>query len=357
MTILFLTLSSFSSFPTYKRAIGMGEALARLGHVVYVAVMSCEENRVRMAKEAPHCKALWFKQAGCFGEAMAKIRMVRQYRPDVLYSTSFSLRNLAFLRFMLPRRMKMVVEFCELYSECPRKRFGWKARETVAMFENEYLLCASKYLKSHFEREAQLWKLKRHIVYLPYAYPSYLQPKIGHIREPLTIVFMASLWKGYGVYEVVDAVCRVLCKMPNVNLEILGGGPEKENVRRLVAERGLEQNVHVRGFVAEDALNDYFSRASVFVAPLHNTVQDKARCPSKLFYYIPYEKPIVTCSLGDPLETLGEYGYYYKCDDVDDMSRVIQGALEDSSRFAYPKGFVARHSWFARAKQFEEFVK
>ena len=58
MKILFLTLSKFSQFPTYKRAVGMGEALAVLGHSVSIAVLDCDENRARMAKEAPHCEVV-----------------------------------------------------------------------------------------------------------------------------------------------------------------------------------------------------------------------------------------------------------------------------------------------------------
>lgn len=334
----------------------MGEALSQRGHEVYIAVMNCEENRSRMVKEAPHCKALWFENTGAVREAIAKLRMVKQYKPDVLYSTSFSLRNLAFFGFMIPKNTKMVVEFCELYSEYPRKRISWKLRECLALVENKYLLCASRYLEKHFSCESERLHLNRHIIYSPYAYPSYLKPAKTIPHAP-TVVFMASLWRGYGVYDVLEAVVMLLPKIPNIQLEILGGGPEKDNVRHNVAERKLEAHIHVRGYVPEEELNEYFSRASAFVAPMHDTLQDKARCPSKLFYYIPYNKPIVTCSIGDPLETLGEYGYYYKCDDVNDMSRAIQKALEDSDTFEYPDGFLARHSWAARADQLEEFVK
>ena len=194
-------------------------------------------------------------------------------------------------------------------------------------------------------------------MYSPYAYPTYLHPvKNDGLKVP-TIVFMASLWRGYGVYDVLEAVVKLLPDMPNLQLEILGGGPEKENIQSFVESHGLDQNIHIRGFVAENRLNDYFSRASVFVAPMHDTLQDRARCPSKLFYYLPYGKPIVTCKIGDPYETLGDLGYYYKCDDIEDMSRTIARAIKESSKRSYPASFIAKHSWMARARQFLEFIK
>lgn len=357
MKILFLTLSEFSKFPSYKRAVGTGEALALLGHEVAISVMDCEENRLRMRLEAPHCKAMWFAQSNAVGEAISKFRAIRQYRPDVVYSTSFSIRNLAFLRIFIPWGIKTIVEFCELYSEYPTKRLSWKLRETVALFENKYVLCASKFLENHFAKEISKWHLKRYLVYSPYAYPSYLNPvKNGGEKVP-TVVFMASLWRGYGVYDVLEAVVKLVPEIPDLQLEILGGGPEKENLQSLVEGRGIGHNVHIRGFVAENQLNDYFSRASVFVSPIHDTLQDKARCPSKLFYYLPYGKPIVTCKIGDPYETLRDLGYYYKCDDIEDMSRTIARAIKESSKRSYPASFIAKHSWMARARQFLEFIK
>ena len=157
-------------------------------------------------------------------------------------------------------------------------------------------------------------------------------------------------------YDVPEACIKLLSKHPDLQVEILGGGPEKDRLRALMQERGFSDNIHVRGFVAEDELNDYFSRADVFVSPLHDTIQDRARCPSKIFYYIPYNKPIVTCALGDPLETLGASGFYYKPDDIDDMSRAIDKALAASGGFSYPAGFIEKHSWEARARRFEKWL-
>ena len=46
---------------------------------------------------------------------------------------------------------------------------------------------------------------------------------------------------------------------------------------------------------------------------MNDTVQDKARCPSKLYMYLPYCKPIVTARIGEPFSVLGDKGYYYDC--------------------------------------------
>ena len=357
MKILFLTLSKFSQFPTYKRAVGMGEALAVLGHSVSIAVLDCDENRARMAKEAPHCEVVWFPRSGVLREALVKFRAVWHLRPDVVYSTSYSPRNLSFLGWLLPRRTRKTLEFCELYSAYGQTQGLWKIKERIALRENDCILCASRYLYDYFVALMNHMNVARRMIYSPYAYPDYLRPMEHKISKRKTVVFMAALFANYGVYDVIGACEKLIQKGVDLELEVLGGGPEKEAAREQVFRDGMEERIRIRGFVPEEDLNGYFSRADVFVSPLHDTVQDKARCPSKIFYYIPYNKPIVTCALGDPLETLGENGFYYKPDDVDDMSRVIGEALAASERFAYPDGFIARHSWRARAEELMTLIE
>jgi len=356
MRYLFLTISRFRSFPAYKRAVGTGECLAQRGHAVAIAALDCPENRERMAKEAPHCEPLWFKGGNFLQEVFSKAVAARQWNPDVIYSTSYSPRNAAFFRFLLPWKIEVIAEFSELYSQYGETQLWWKFVERFATLENSRILAASKVIERRFKHLASECHAKTPVIYSPYAYPEYLSPT-AVVPSQKSVVFMAGLFKNYGVYDVIDACARLMRKDEDFHLEILGGGPEKESARKLVGELGLVDRIHIRGYVPEEKLNDYFSKASVFVSPLHDTIQDVARCPSKVFYYIPYNKPIVTCALGDPLETLGEYGYYYRPDDIDDMATAISRGLKDSVAFSYPRGFIEKHSWMARAVQFEKWME
>lgn len=356
MTILFLTLSRFSQFPTYKRAVGMGEALAMKGHEVFIAVLDCAENRLRMQREAPHCHPIWFLH-GVWNELCVKILAIYRLRPDVVYSTSYTIHNLACLRWLFSRRIKFVLEFCELYSKFSDKRIRWSFFELLALFEYRHILCASRYLHKHFLSVCDKWHLVRDIVYSPYAYPNYLNPVPQEMQgDKKTIVFMAAMYRGYGPFVVMGAF-RQLTDCSNVVLEMLGGGPALEEMKEWVREHHLENCIHVRGFVPEDDLNDYFSRASVFVSPMRDTPQDWARCPSKLFYYLPYNKPIVTCKIGNPYDVLGDSGYYYEPGNEVDMARSMMEALRDSTSFSYSESFIEAHSWRARAVEFERWMR
>lgn len=356
MTYLFLTLGEFSKFPSAKRATGIGEALALRGHKVFISSMDCPENRKRLLIEAPHCEPCYFKRGNAFLEAFAKLRLVWKLRPRYVYSLSYSLRNLAFLRLFIPRGCQTIIEFNELYSCFSEHHLSWLIREFWALVENRYVLCASSYLVRFFKAKAAKWKLDCQFLYLPFAYPEYLTSPVGCDDALKHLVFMAHMSRGYGVFEVLEAFSHVVSRRPEAYLDLIGGGPDLRDVENWVEVHGVKDKVAIHGYVAEDKLNALFSKAAMFVAPLHDIPQDWARCPSKVFYYIPYNKPIVTCRIGDPYENLGEYAIYYKPDDVEDMERAMLSALQLASSFSYPPGFIARHSWGARAESFERWT-
>lgn len=351
MTILFLTISAFSRFPTYKRATGVGSGLSALGQEVYIAVEDCEENRRRFPVEAPGCHPLWVRKSNPLMEAWQKMRMLWRLRPDILYTMSYSIRNLQWMSFLFPRRTKYIFEVCELYSSY---QFLWKIKERLMMLEADGMVCASRYLEESFKRRLGSMRLKRPILYLPYAFPHYLKNPKMPTRD--AVVHMAYMSRGYGCFAVMEAFERIRAAHPGVVLEMLGTGPDFEEMKQWVAARKLENVIHLRGFVAEDELNDYFSRALAFTVPMRNTETEWARCPSKLFYYLPYNKPIITCKIGNPYDVLGNYGYYYEPGNVEDMAQVMERAIYDSASFEYPKEFLSDHGWDARAREFLAWV-
>lgn len=357
MTYLFMTLGAFSSFPSAKRATGIGEALAMRGHRVFIVAMDCHENRDRLLRESPHCHAVFFQKTNAVAEGIRKVVLTRRIRPDYVYSLSYSLRNMAFMRPFLPWGVKSIIEFNELYSNFSNHHLSWVIREFFAIVENGYVLCASKYLEGYFRNKAKFWHLSRRFLYLPFAYPTYLRGTVDKADGRHHVVFMAHMGRGYGVFDVLKAFEWVSRLKPKSHLDLIGGGPDLEEVRHWVATHGLYSRISVYGYVREEELDGLFSCAAAFVAPLHDSVQDWARCPSKVFYYIPYNKPIVTCRIGDPFENLKQYAIYYSADDVDDMARAIITALERSVEFAYPCGFIETHSWNARAKEFERWTE
>lgn len=360
MTYLCLTMSEFRNYSPYKRAVGTGEGLAELGHDVYIVALDCEENRKRLEIEAPHCRPIWY-QKGVVSEVVTKLRSIWKIRPDVVLDPSvYSIRNLAFLRFLFPRKTKVVVEFSELYSVYSVRmvdRLKWWVLETVASIENRYILCASQYLKQVLVQRCRKIRLSRSIIYSPYAFPKYLRANYKGDADQLHVVYMGAITYGYGFQCLLDAILEIVTLRNDVCLDVLGRGPDMRSAQKWCEEHRMSNRINFYGYVAEDELNEHLSRADVFVLPLHDTVHDKARCPSKIFYYLPYSKPIVTCAVGNPYDILGESGFYYEPTNASSMAQTIMKALTASKNFSYPSGLLNANTWDSRARQMDVWMR
>ena len=88
---------------------------------------------------------------------------------------------------------------------------------------------------------------------------------------------------------------------------------------------------------------------------MNDTVQDWARCPSKLYMYLPYQKPIVTCKIGEPYEVLKNEGDYYTPSDPGSMAQTMEKLIE--SRKTKINIDPIEHSWETRTKQFDQWIK
>ena len=69
-------------------------------------------------------------------------------------------------------------------------------------------------------------------------------------KVPHQVAVTTTLTAWSGVDTVIKAVSSLIKEFPNVHLVIAGEGPEKQNLRNLIIERGLEKNVSLLGHVS-----------------------------------------------------------------------------------------------------------
>ncbi len=82
---------------------------------------------------------------------------------------------------------------------------------------------------------------------------------------PWRLVTVARLHRSKGHAVLIRAIGRLLRNGADVTLRVVGSGPERPVLERLVEELGLRQRVSFTGSLAEDAVIDEISRSDVFV--------------------------------------------------------------------------------------------
>ncbi|MGH9918232.1 MAG: glycosyltransferase family 4 protein, partial [Nitrososphaerales archaeon] len=112
------------------------------------------------------------------------------------------------------------------------------------------------------------------IVY-PGVDPSISSPNFHASRDGLRrILFVGRLVDRKGTDDLIKAFSSLAKETDGVILEIVGAGPEMDNLKRLALELGVDKKVHFFGNLTGRALYERYSDSDVFAMPSKATSTD-----------------------------------------------------------------------------------
>ena len=79
------------------------------------------------------------------------------------------------------------------------------------------------------------------------------------------VVTVGRLSKEKGFDDLIDVFKKVVAKNPNYKLDIIGDGPERNNLKDIIANLHLENNIILHGFQNKDYINDVLSHSKAFI--------------------------------------------------------------------------------------------
>lgn len=366
MKIAFLTTGDIRRIATMKRALGMAVPLADLGWEVSIVAMDCPENRSRIGAACDDRIIVCYFPAGdALGERRHKSRIVRELSPDILYCCSYSFRNRAAAADLRPHA-RLVVEHSELTSHIlglPRlKRWLYAYYEWLSVRRADMIVAASRYLQEHVQgRTLRARKPELPVTYLPYAHDTHPTVRdsvdadrlFARYQDAFNIIFLGSMIRNYGLFLLLEACIPLKASGRSFRLHLLGDGPDLTAARAFAQRYDLAETVIFAGYVPEERLQAYLSLADAFLAPLYPTVQDRARCPSKTYLYLPFGKPVLTCRIGESAELFSDDRLFFRPGDSADLASKI---LALDKTVTYPLPDPALHTWKLRAETFHQDV-
>lgn len=86
------------------------------------------------------------------------------------------------------------------------------------------------------------------------------------IEHP-SILYVGGLTKIKGIDILLNAVPLIIKKIPNLHIYIAGSGPEGGNLKGLVKELNIEENVKFLGFISEEEKFSYYKSVDVCAFP------------------------------------------------------------------------------------------
>lgn len=103
------------------------------------------------------------------------------------------------------------------------------------------------------------------------------------------------------------------------NLDIVGDGPEKNNLQQLIADNHLEGRIQLHPFTKN--IQDYYSSASIYV--LSSRWEGM---PLVLVEAMSHGLPVIASDLPTCQEVLGNFGLYFKNGDTKELSKRLEEA-------------------------------
>ena len=134
-----------------------------------------------------------------------------------------------------------------------------------------------------------------------------------------------GLGKRKGTYDLIDAFEQIAPRHPNARLVLPGDG-EIDEVKAVIAERGLQDVIEVPGWVSGAAQDELWNRTDVYTLPSYNE-----GLPGSVLEAMSAGLPCVSTPVGGIPEAVidGETGYLVEAGDVPALAGALEKLVAD----------------------------
>ncbi len=170
------------------------------------------------------------------------------------------------------------------------------------------------------------------VFYLPNGV-TYAQRSTFNIqRSTFNLLLYTRFWE-LDIHEVVAALAGIASRRPEARLIVVGKGErgEERELLRLAGRAGLAEMIDYRGWLAPEAIPAVLALADVALAPMQDTLINRARGLAKLLELMGAGLPIVASRVGQAAEYLedGASGFLVPPGDPGALAVAVLRLLND----------------------------
>lgn len=201
---------------------------------------------------------------------------------------------------------------------------------------------ARQSIKQHFNKESQ-------VVYNMVSDRFVYSPHTSHHNQ-IRFISTGSLIRRKGFDVLIRAFSQLNLPQETWDLTIIGGGPEKSHLEKLIAKAKLEQQIHLIGRRSSDEMVGMLNDSDVFVLPSRMETFGVVYAEA-----LACGLPVIATPCGGPEEFVNEKnGLLVPVDDVEALAAAIRHMYEhhrDYNRQAIAEDCQARFSSKVIARQ------
>ncbi len=182
--------------------------------------------------------------------------------------------------------------------------------------------------------------------------------KVTLENKIIKLVVVSRLVNQKNIDIVIKAVKRIEDK--NILLNIIGDGPEVNNLKNLVKEKSLNKRVNFIGKIKNSELHNYLEDADIFIQ-----ASNYEGLPHSILEAINYEIPILSTEVGGCSAILnkGERGYIIptpvsEVEISEEIRTIINNKNEAKSKVKLAKNYLNQeHNFNTNAEIYHEKIK
>ncbi len=164
-----------------------------------------------------------------------------------------------------------------------------------------------------------------------------------------------------GLDIAINALAAIRDRAPHAELHIIGRGSERENLKRLVAELGLENRVLFQDSVPMDQIAQFMANADLGIVPKRNDPFGGEAFSTKILEFMTLGVPVVVSRTRiDSYYFNDSVARFFEPENVDDLAGAILDLIEDpEKRTAFSSRaleFVGEFSWDRRKNEYLSLV-
>jgi glycosyltransferase involved in cell wall biosynthesis len=155
---------------------------------------------------------------------------------------------------------------------------------------------------------------------------------INNLTLKNTFLFVGTLYKEKKIYELIDAFVNTYQEVGPIfrySLEIIGDGPEFNNIKSYISDNNLFNLIKLRGRIIDEVeLSKYFNRSILCISP------DQAGLSvlMSMGYGVPFVTRFDAITGGERLNIINNYnGIFYN--NVNELIDILKSAYNDPNYF------------------------
>jgi glycosyltransferase involved in cell wall biosynthesis len=187
------------------------------------------------------------------------------------------------------------------------------------------------------------------------------RPRPQPANGEFVLCYPGTLNRHQGLDIAVEAVALLRERAPRLKFLIVGDGPDREKLKRMTRELGLEDRVSLEGFVPMERVAEIMSACDLGVVPKRQDSFGNEAFSTKIMEFMAMNVPVVAART-----RIDQYYFndsvieFFEPGSAADLAAKILALMQNPERLAALRAnaseFIAEYSWDVRQHEYLELV-